>query len=99
MHPEVPGSFRDGYLWDEFAATDPELAATVGRCEHCMILRGTPTESTTLDYLRDTVGLITFLIDHGGCAVYDPFMFRWGHQRNGNNRSLNLLPQFHEITR
>ena len=77
MHPEVPGSFRDGYLWDEFAATDPELAATVGRCEHCMILRGTPTESTTLDYLRDTVGLITFLIDHGGCAVYDPFMFRW----------------------
>jgi hypothetical protein len=34
MHPEVPGSFRDGYLWDEFAATDPELAATVGRCEH-----------------------------------------------------------------
>lgn len=76
-HPGVPGSFRDGYLWDEFVADDPELAATVERCRQCMILRGTPTDPTTLDYLRDTVGLITYLIDHGGCAVYDPFMFRW----------------------
>ena len=76
-HPDVPGSFREGYLWDEFVADDPEFAAGVERCEHCMILRGTPTDSTTLDYLRDTVGLITYLIDHRGCAVYDPFMFRW----------------------
>jgi hypothetical protein len=68
-HAEVPGSFRVGYLWDEFVADDPELAATVGGCEHCMILHGTPTDSTTLDYLRDSVGLVTYLIDHGGCAV------------------------------
>jgi hypothetical protein len=27
MHPDVPGSFRDGYLWDEFVASDPEFAA------------------------------------------------------------------------
>jgi hypothetical protein len=77
MHPDVPGSFRDGYLWDELVANDPKLATAVGRCEHCIILRGTPTDSTTLNYLRDTVGLITHLLDHGGCAVYDPFMFRW----------------------
>ena len=74
---DVPGRFRVGYLWDEFVANDPELAATVGQCEQCIILRGTPTDSTTLNYLRDTVGLITCLLDHGGCAVYDPFMFRW----------------------
>lgn len=77
IHPEVPGKFRHGYIWNVFAATDPDLAATVSRCEHCMILRGTPTDFTTLDYLRDTVGLITYLIDQGGCAVYDPFMFHW----------------------
>lgn len=76
-HPEVPGSFCNGYLWDEFVAANPELAATVQRCNHCMIVRGIPTDSTTLNYLRDTVGLISYLIDHGGCAVYDPFMFRW----------------------
>jgi len=76
-YPEVPGSFRDGYLWDEFVVDAPQLAATVGRCEHCMIMRGTPTDSTTLDYLRDAVGLLTYLVDHGGCAIYDPLMFRW----------------------
>ena len=59
-HPDVPCSFRNGYIWDEFVANDPELAATVGRCEHCMILRGPPTDSTTLNYLRDTVGLHLF---------------------------------------
>lgn len=76
-HPDVPGSFREGYLWDEFVANNPELAATVEACEHCMVVRGTPTDSTTLNYLRDTVGLVTYLLDQGGCVVYDPFMFRW----------------------
>jgi hypothetical protein len=77
QHPDVPGSFREGYLWDEFVADDPRLARAVAQCEHCMILRGTPTDSTTLDYFRDTVGLVTYLIDRGGCVVYDPLMFRW----------------------
>jgi hypothetical protein len=63
--------------WDELVVSDPEVAAAVRRSEHCMVLHGTPSNSTTLDYLRDTVGLITYLIDHGGCAVYDPFMLRW----------------------
>ncbi len=74
---DVPESLRDGYLWNELVANDPDLAATVVRCEHCMILRGTPTDSRTLDYLRDTVGLIAYLVDQGGCAIYDPLMFRW----------------------
>lgn len=75
--PEVPGSFCEGYLWDQFVALEPELAATVDHCQHCVVIRGTPTDSSTLHYLRDTVGLITYLVDHGGCAIYDPFMFRW----------------------
>ena len=78
-HPDVHDSFREGYVWDEFVANDSKFATTVAQCKHCMMLRGTPTDSATLDYLRDTVGLITYFIDHGGCAVYDPFMFRWWH--------------------
>lgn len=75
--PDVPGSFREGYPWDEFVIDNPKLAAVVEQSQHCVVLRGTPTDSSTLDYLRDTIGLITYLIDHGGCAIYDPFMFRW----------------------
>lgn len=77
QHPEVPGSFREGYLWKEFVAADPHRSTTVERCRHCMVLRGTPDDASTLDYLRDAVGLITYLIDQGGCAIYDPLMFRW----------------------
>jgi hypothetical protein len=76
-HSDVINSFREGYLWDEFVARSPRLAAVVAKCDHCMILRGTPADSTNLNYLRDSVGLITYLIDQGGCAVYDPLMFQW----------------------
>ncbi len=75
--PDVPSTFREGYLWDEFVAADPGLSSTVAQCEHCTILRGTPNDSTTLNYLRDAVGLIAYLIDQGACAVYDPLMFCW----------------------
>jgi hypothetical protein len=76
-HPEVAASFREGFLWNQFAAEHPDLAATVAQCKHCTILQGEPTDSTTLNYLRDLVGLITFLAENGGHVIYDPFMFRW----------------------
>jgi hypothetical protein len=27
--------------------------------------------------LRDSVGLLTFLLDHGGITIYDPFILQW----------------------
>ena len=76
-HPEVPGSFRTGYLWERLREDDAQLAATIEACEYCLVLRGPPSEPATLDYLRDTIGLLTHLLDHGGRAIYDPFQFRW----------------------
>jgi hypothetical protein len=34
-------------------------------------------DQSDLSYLRDTVGLLTSLLDHGGVTVYDPQMFHW----------------------
>jgi hypothetical protein len=76
-HPEVPAQFREGYLWDEFMAEDPTTAKLVAACESCLVLRGEFSDPSDLDYLRDTVGLITYLLDQGRCVVYDPQMFRW----------------------
>lgn len=73
----VPARFREGYLWDEFAEQEPALAEEVAACDHCLILRGSPDDDATLNYLRDTVGLTSYLLDQGGVAVYDPLMFRW----------------------
>ena len=77
QHSEVPGSFQEGFLWDELKKTNPGLAKEIAQCDRCMVVRGTPNDSTSLNYLRDTVGLIMYLLDHGGCAVYDPQMLRW----------------------
>lgn len=99
-HPDVPGSFRDGYLWDEFVAEDPASAARVSECDRCIVLRGTPTDATTLNYLRDTIGLITYMLDHGGCAVYDPQMFHWWNPTDWKRRLFDpaaAVPRHHTV--
>lgn len=75
--PDVLDGFRQGYLWDELKRHDPALAEVVAAADECMILRGELEDRGDLNYLRDTVGLLTFLLDHGGVCVYDPWMFRW----------------------
>ena len=77
QHPEVPGSFHEGFLWDQLQAEHPKLAAAVEQYDRCIVLRGTPADATSLNYFRDTIGLITYVLDHGGCAIYDPQMLRW----------------------
>ena len=100
-HPEVPGTFRDGYLWDEFQVADPVLAAMVAQCKSCLVLRGEPTDATTLNYLRDAVGLITYLLDQGGVCVYDPLMFRWWGAEQWRKTILEpaaAVPRQHTVT-
>jgi hypothetical protein len=76
-YPEVLSGFQVGYLWDELVDQDPALARSVAESDQCLILRGELEDRGDLDYLRDSVGLLTFLLDHGGICVYDPQMFRW----------------------
>jgi hypothetical protein len=77
QHPEVVDSFRNGYLWREFEKEKPDLADEVTAAERCVILRGTPADDTTLNYLRDTVGIVSWMLENDGLAVYDPLRFRW----------------------
>ncbi|NJM66103.1 MAG: hypothetical protein HC851_10765 [Acaryochloris sp. RU_4_1] len=76
---DVITSFREGYVWDKFVAKNPKYAQQIKDCETCIVIKGTPHESRTLNYLRDTIGLITFMLDHEGCAVFDPQILRWWH--------------------
>lgn len=77
MHPEVVDSFRTGYLWNELRITDPSLASTVAAQTRCMILRGTTADKPTLNYFRNTIGLLTYLLDNGGVSIFDPQSFKW----------------------
>jgi hypothetical protein len=76
-NPEIVERFRSGLLWDKLMDQQPALATAVEACDRCLIIRGSPDDSSTLDYLRDTVGLITHFADHGGCAIHDPFRLTW----------------------
>jgi hypothetical protein len=77
-HAAVLDDFRQGYVWNEFQKGDQALATEDQTVfDVCLQLRGSPADATTLNYLRDSVGLLTFLLDQGGLAVYDPQMFKW----------------------
>jgi hypothetical protein len=76
-HADTFGDFCAGYLWERLEADDPELAGDVRSCPQLMVLRGTIADPPTLDYLRDAIGLLTYLVDHGGVCIYDPQMFEW----------------------
>jgi hypothetical protein len=76
-HPEIPGSFREGSLWTGLQSSDPQLADSIARQDFCLILRGDFPDPDNLNYLRDTVGLIMYFLDHGGVGVFDTQMFKW----------------------
>ena len=75
--PEVVGEFRSGYLWDEFRRADATLAGEVENQSECLVIRGSISDPPDLNYLRNVIGFITWCLDSGGIAVFDPQMFKW----------------------
>jgi hypothetical protein len=76
-HPQVLARFQEGYVWEDLQRGNRELARQIAAAPQCVILRGQVEDSDKLNYLRDAVGLVTFLLDQGGIVVYDPFLLHW----------------------
>jgi hypothetical protein len=76
-HPEVLNEFRQGYLWNELRKEESSLANEVEAQTKCVIVQGTVADDTSLNYFRNTIGLLTGLLDAGGVAIYDPQSFKW----------------------
>ncbi len=75
--PEIVDRFRDGYVWDEFCASDPK-AASATKCQtSCIIFQGAVQDDDTLEYLRDIIGVIAWMCDQGAVSVYDPQRICW----------------------
>lgn len=58
--------------WGPASADAPDLAALARSAPQLVVYRGSVTDPPTLDYLRDAVGLVAYLCDHGAAAVFDP---------------------------
>lgn len=69
--------FREGPLWEALQEHNPRCARAVAVAPACMAVKGRVEEPEMLDYLRDTIGLVTYLLDQGGVALYDPVALRW----------------------
>jgi len=78
--------FQEGYLWKCLSDENAGLAARIAQSPDCLILSGEIDDAPTLNYLRDAVGLLTFLLDNGGVTVHDPFMFQWWEPAHWRNR-------------
>lgn len=99
-HAAYIASFREGYLWETFNAKNPELAAKVAESQECLILRGEVEDRPSLNYFRDAIGLLTFLLDNGGIAVYDPFIFHWWESGQWRERAFDAdgpAPRHHVV--
>lgn len=54
---------------------DNALFARIGEATACTVLQGEVLNPPNLNFLRDIVGLTTYLLDNGGFAVADPQQF------------------------
>lgn len=75
--PEAVDTFRSGFLWDEFQEADMTVANDIARQSECLIIQGTMSDPSDLNYLRNVVGLVTWLLDEGSVGIFDPQMFKW----------------------
>lgn len=71
------GRFLEGYVWEQLLISDAPLAHRVKGSTGCVVVRGFVADPPTLDYFRDTIGLLTYLVDRGAVAVYDPYLLKW----------------------
>ncbi|HET7593099.1 MAG TPA: hypothetical protein VFK00_08860 [Rhodanobacteraceae bacterium] len=61
-----------GALGDILRDGNPAAFETARKAPECLLLRGELADPDSLAYLRDTLGVISALLDAGGIAVVDP---------------------------
>ena len=75
-HPDLPASFRQGSLVKDLKE-QPALARAVGSAREVVLVNGAVADPSSLDYLRDVVGVVTGLLNAGGVGVLDRQAANW----------------------
>ena len=73
--PDVFASYQSGPIWKMFDRDVPVTAAEALQVPEAVVVRGEVTDPDTLDYFRDAIGVVTWLLDRGGVSIYDPQRF------------------------
>ncbi|MBN9121919.1 MAG: hypothetical protein J0I06_22720 [Planctomycetes bacterium] len=70
--PEVFTGYQSPPMWDLFVRDAPVTAAEAMRVPELVAVRAEVPDPATLDYFRDAIGVVTWLLDCGGVSIYDP---------------------------
>ena len=71
LSPEQVRSFFDPPLGPLIRESDPETAALAEESDLGIVVTGTVTDPSTLDYLRNSIGIATAALDTGAVGVLD----------------------------
>lgn len=69
--------FRSGAPWQACRQEQPGLADRIEVAPLAVALHGQVAQHESLDYLRDSLEVMTSLVGHGASAIYDPLLQRW----------------------
>lgn len=79
-HLSVIESFKVGYVWDQLSLINPSLRNNIDSSNQCYIIKGETTDSDNLNYMKNVVGITSYLLDNGGVAVNDIQTLKyWDH--------------------
>ena len=70
--PEVFAEYQSGPMWEKVTRDACITAAEAEKAPHAVAVRAAVTDPETLDYFRDTIGVVMWLLDVGGISAYDP---------------------------
>ncbi len=70
-HPEAFRSMLEPPLGDQMASQDPTLLDNSLAASQCIRIQGEVPDPGSLDYLRDTIGVVTYFAEQGGVTVFD----------------------------
>jgi hypothetical protein len=73
-NPAGFSAFFKSHAWQFAAEERPQFAEVAYRAEQMALLRGFARDPQTLNYLRDSIGIVTYLFDRGGTLCYDQML-------------------------
>ncbi len=86
IHPEVVTSMLSGYLWEDLKKKNPDLSKQISNSKECFIIKGELKDTSNLNYLRDIIGVVAYLLDNGGVGVLDPQSFTFFGKKDWNEK-------------
>lgn len=74
-HADYINGFFGGPLGNVLKSADPDLFDKCKGEDNCLILKGEIKDDSTFDYMRNIIGIMQALIDHGAVGILDFLTF------------------------